>query len=113
MKHPELADKIRDVFPAVVALEQPGVTVDAAPATERIGAVIGRYKLLEVNGRSWLWVKLAAYTDVNQPLIQYYDLTGDPRLMAHLNDCVIDPGPPMVARLTYRFQPKANLGRGA
>ena len=39
------------------------------------------------------------------------DFTGDPRLMAHLNDCVVDPGPPMVARLTYRFQPKANLGR--
>lgn len=37
--------------------------------------------------------------------------TGNPRLMAHLNDCVVDPGPPMVARLTYRFQPKANLGR--
>lgn len=39
------------------------------------------------------------------------DFTDDPRLMAHLNDCVIDPGPPMVARLTYRFQPKAGLGR--
>ena len=39
------------------------------------------------------------------------DFTDDPRLMAHLNDCVLDPGPPMVARLTYRFQPKANLGR--
>lgn len=39
------------------------------------------------------------------------DFTGDPRLMAHLNDCVVDPGPPMVARITYRFQPKANLGR--
>ncbi|MFN4140517.1 MAG: AAA family ATPase [Aestuariivirga sp.] len=39
------------------------------------------------------------------------DFTGDPRLMAHLNDCVVDPGPPMVARLTYRFQPKGNLGR--
>ncbi|WP_118138150.1 ATP-dependent endonuclease [Oceanicella sp. SM1341] len=39
------------------------------------------------------------------------DFTGDPRLMAHLNDCVVDPGPPMVARLTYRFQPKADLGR--
>src|SRR5262245_15738662 len=33
--------------------------------------------------------------------------------MAHLNDCVVEPGPPMVARLTYRFQPKANLGRDA
>jgi predicted ATP-grasp superfamily ATP-dependent carboligase len=40
----------------------------------------GAYKLLEVNGRSWLWVKLAAFSDVNLPLMQYYDLTGDPRL---------------------------------
>lgn len=39
------------------------------------------------------------------------DFTDDPRLMAHLNDCVINPGPPMVARLTYRLQPKAGLGR--
>lgn len=37
------------------------------------------------------------------------DFTDDPRLMAHLNDCVIHPGPPMLARLTYRFQPKAGL----
>ncbi len=37
------------------------------------------------------------------------DFTDDPRLMAHLNDCIIHPGPPMVARLTYRFQPKAGL----
>lgn len=43
--------------------------------------------------------------------IELTDFTDDPRLMAHLNDCVVDPGPPMVARLTYRFQPKANLGR--
>jgi predicted ATP-grasp superfamily ATP-dependent carboligase len=40
----------------------------------------GRYKLLEINGRAWLWVKLAAASGVNLPLIQYYDLTGDPRL---------------------------------
>ena len=39
------------------------------------------------------------------------DFTDNPRLMAHLNDCVIGPGPPMTARLTYRFQPKAGLGR--
>lgn len=38
------------------------------------------YKLLEINGRSWLWVKLAAFSGVNLPLIQYYDLTGDARL---------------------------------
>ena len=43
--------------------------------------------------------------------IELTDFTDDPRLMAHLNDCVVDPGPPMVARLTYRFQPKVNLGR--
>ncbi len=42
-------------------------------------------------------------------LIELTDFTDDPRLMAHLNDCVVDPGPPMVARLTYRFQPKADL----
>lgn len=40
----------------------------------------GLYKLLEINGRSWSWVKLAAYSGVNLPLIQYYDLTGDRRL---------------------------------
>jgi putative ATP-dependent endonuclease of the OLD family len=45
--------------------------------------------------------------------IELTDFTDDPRLMAHLNDCVVAPGPPMVARLTYRFQPKANLGRSA
>lgn len=43
--------------------------------------------------------------------VELTDFTDDPRLMAHLNDCVVEPGPPMVARLTYRFQPKANLGR--
>jgi len=43
--------------------------------------------------------------------IELTDFTDDPRLIAHLSDCVVVPGPPMVARLTYRFQPKANLGR--
>ncbi|MBB2802914.1 ATP-dependent endonuclease [Xanthomonas arboricola] len=41
--------------------------------------------------------------------IDLTDFTNDPRLMAHLSDCVIAAGPPMVARLTYRFQPKAGL----
>lgn len=45
--------------------------------------------------------------------VELTDFTDDPRLMAHLNDCVVEPGPPMVARLTYRYQPKANLGREA
>lgn len=31
--------------------------------------------------------------------------------MAHLNDCVLNPGPPMVARLTHRSQPKIGLNR--
>ena len=44
--------------------------------------------------------------------IELTDFTDNPRLMAHLNDCVVDPGPPMIARLTYRFQPKVNLGCG-
>ena len=39
-----------------------------------------RYKLIEINGRSWSWIKLAAFSGVNLPLIQYYDLTGDPQL---------------------------------
>lgn len=46
-----------------------------------------------------------------QVAIELTNFTNDPRLMAHLNDCVVDPGPPMIARLTYRFQPKASLGR--
>src|SRR5262249_14827431 len=40
----------------------------------------GLYKLMEINGRSWLWVKLAAFSGVNLPLMQYYDLTADARL---------------------------------
>lgn len=52
--------------------------------------------------------KMGATVEVSIELTAF---TNDPRLMAHLNDCVINPGPPMVARLTYRFQPKANLGR--
>lgn len=43
--------------------------------------------------------------------VELTDFTDDPRIMAHLNDCVVIPGPPMVARLTYRFEPKANFGR--
>lgn len=40
----------------------------------------GVYRLLEINARAWLWVKLAVYSGINLPLIQYYDLTGDPQL---------------------------------
>lgn len=43
-----------------------------------------QYKLLEINGRCWSWVKLPAFSGVNLPLIQHYDLTNDPRLDAAL-----------------------------
>jgi eukaryotic-like serine/threonine-protein kinase len=48
-KHPELADRIRDLLSAALAMEQPGVgiTFDFAPDKERVGGTIGRYKLLE------------------------------------------------------------------
>jgi serine/threonine protein kinase len=48
-QHPELADQIRELFPAVMAMEQPGLdtAVDVSPPAERVGATIGRYKLLE------------------------------------------------------------------
>ncbi len=42
------------------------------------------YKLIEINGRSWSWIKLTAYSGVNLPLIQHYDLTGDARLEEEL-----------------------------
>jgi len=41
-RHPALADRIRDVLPAVTAIEQ-----EVAPVAERVGSTIGRYKLLE------------------------------------------------------------------
>ena len=45
-KHPDLAERIRDLFPAMMAMEQPraAATVDFAPSAERVGATIGRYK---------------------------------------------------------------------
>ncbi|HEX2475177.1 MAG TPA: serine/threonine-protein kinase, partial [Lacipirellulaceae bacterium] len=48
-KHAELARRIRDVFSAVVMMEQPGADTafDIAPSAERVGAIIDRYKLLE------------------------------------------------------------------
>jgi WD40 repeat protein len=48
-RQPELANRIRDLLSAAMAMEQPGagMTFDFAPAKERVGATIGRYKLLE------------------------------------------------------------------
>jgi putative ATP-dependent endonuclease of OLD family len=50
--------------------------------------------------------KLGAVIEIAVELTDFED---DPRLLAHLGDCIVDPGPPMVSRLTYRFQPKAGL----
>ncbi|KRE13372.1 ATP-dependent endonuclease [Bosea sp. Root483D1] len=50
--------------------------------------------------------KLGAVIEI---VIELTDFEDDPRLLAHLGDCIVDPGPPMVSRLTYRFQPKADL----
>jgi putative ATP-dependent endonuclease of OLD family len=50
--------------------------------------------------------KLGAVIEI---AIELTDFENNPRLLAHLGDCIVDPGPPMVSRLTYRFQPKAGL----
>jgi len=67
-KHPELADRIQELFPAMIAMEQPGpgATVDLAPPTERVGAMVGRYKLLEQIGEGGFGVVYMA--EQQQPL---------------------------------------------
>lgn len=67
-KHPELADRIRDLFSAAIAMEQPGVgvTFDFAPEKERVGATIGRYKLLERIGEGGFGVVYMA--EQQQPI---------------------------------------------
>ena len=47
-QHPGLAAQIHELFPAMIAMEQSGAaSLEVAPSAERVGAVIGRYKLLE------------------------------------------------------------------
>src|SRR5687768_6309178 len=48
-QHPALAAQIRELFPAMLVMEQSSEAAapQVAPASERVGAVVGRYKLLE------------------------------------------------------------------
>src|SRR4051794_26541519 len=49
-RHPELAEQIRELFPAMLLMEQQSVlapTPDGSPVTEWAGTMVGRYKLLE------------------------------------------------------------------
>jgi len=50
--------------------------------------------------------KMGATVEISVDLTDY---DRDPSLIAHLGDCIISPGPPMVSRVTYRFQPKGDL----
>jgi serine/threonine-protein kinase len=45
-KHPALAERIRNIFPAIAVIEQTR-SADSAAVGERPGSIIGRYKLLE------------------------------------------------------------------
>jgi putative ATP-dependent endonuclease of OLD family len=54
--------------------------------------------------------KLGATIEISIELTAFDD---NPDLVATLADCLIDVGPPTVARLTYRFRPKANLAGAA
>lgn len=53
--------------------------------------------------------KLGATVEVSVELTDFDD---EPRLIAHLADAIVTPGPPATARLTYRFRPKAELESG-
>lgn len=50
--------------------------------------------------------KLGATVEI---AIELTDFNDDADLVASLADCLVNVGPPIVARLTYRFRPKANL----
>ncbi|WP_291992122.1 AAA family ATPase [Candidatus Accumulibacter sp. ACC003] len=50
--------------------------------------------------------KLGATVEVSIELTAFDD---NPDLIACLADCLVDAGPPIVARLTYRFRPKSSL----
>ena len=65
-RHPELAEQIRELFPAIIAMEEQGANATLEPPSERVGVVIGRYKLLERIGEGGFGVVYMA--EQHQPM---------------------------------------------
>src|SRR4051794_39794595 len=61
-KYPALASQIRELFPGVLMMEKSSLhaTSNIAPLSERVGALIGRYKLLERIGEGGFGVVFMA-----------------------------------------------------
>lgn len=69
-----------------------------------------RDRLLSLD-QFWDGLGVGKLGSIVEVAIELTDFDDKPRLMAHLAECIVNVGPPLVARLTYRYQPKTNLGR--